>query len=283
MKLIDYLEALVVGNMVIKRFIEPTLNGKKVFWVPLRGKYTKEIQPKKMTAAHQFGINSLDKLLSAQGKRISISTFTSTSNVDKLNDTGITLGGRGLIAILEGTPLLRSHKDIGSTTERERDGAKENIGRGDRWVDLGNFGGKSVVPIRDEALKKIRDYLGDKDLNSLTPAESNKFISFYYKTVWSILKEKNPNNPDYYTHLSFGALKEFLISKTLAFSGNKYNSMSYNEVIMNKIKIIKIYYDPKLSDEIDKYKTESNPPFIKFDEKKVNQDLLDIRNQILGK
>jgi hypothetical protein len=74
-----------------------------------------------------------------------------------------------------------------------------------------------------------------------------------------------------------------LTSNGLAFTGNKSNSMKYNEVIMNKIKIIKIYYDPKLKDELNKYKIESNFPFIKFDENELNQDLLDIRNQILGK
>jgi hypothetical protein len=59
--------------------------------------------------------------------------------------------------------------------------------------------------------------------------------------------------------------------------------MSYNEVIMNKIKIIKIYYDPKLKDELNKYKIENNFPFIEFNENELNEILLDIRFQILGK
>jgi hypothetical protein len=86
MKLVNYLEAIMVGNYVIKKFIEPTLKTKKHFWIPLREKYTRDLQPKKMIAIHQLGISHLDKLLKAQKKRISISTFTNTNDIKKLAD-----------------------------------------------------------------------------------------------------------------------------------------------------------------------------------------------------
>jgi hypothetical protein len=166
MKLINYLEAIMVDNYSIKKFIEPTLKTKKAFWIPLREKYTRDLQPKKMIAIHQLGISHLDKLLSAQKKRISISTFTNTNDIKKLATEQSIGGGRGLLAIVEGTPLLRSHKDIKSNTERNIKGIKENIGRGDRWINLGDFGGKNIISIKNEALQKIQDYLGNKDLNS---------------------------------------------------------------------------------------------------------------------
>lgn len=264
MKLFDYLEELVVGDSVINDYIVPTLQNKTTFWVPIRDKYTKELQPKKLIGIHQIGINNIGKLKSIEGKRASISVFTNTPDVKKLLGQSIGNAGFGLFVIVKGTPLLRSQKDIKSRKEKR-----------ERWFNLGAFGVKEISTIKNEVIRKIKEHLGERDISSLSTKEKNSLISAYYKIVWETLKEKNPNDPRYYTHLSFGKLKDYFMSSNVKYDSNVSSDMKYNEVIMNRIKILKIYYDPKLSDKIDK----NDSLFVPFDESEFNKELNRIKNQ----
>lgn len=267
MKLFDYLEALTTNTTVIEKFIVPTLKNKGTFWVPLKSKYTSSLFPKRLKAFHQLGIKSLDKFLNIK-RNVSISTFTSTYDIDNLLKRAIGGAGFGLVALVEGTPIVSSPKDIKSTKDENR-----------RWINFDkNISFASYQGIKDDVVQKINNHLGGKEISSLNQKEKNKLISFYYKTVWETLKEKNQNNTNFYKHLSFkGPIKDLLFSKSIFFKGNRSNDMSYNEIIMNNIKIEKIYYSDEVADKINV----TNKLFVPFDADSFHADLTEIQKQNL--
>jgi hypothetical protein len=305
MKLFNYLEALVTNPSVIEDFIIPTLKNKGTFWVPLKGKYTSSLLPKKINkfyqlrtnnlnnflniknnswiplksnwiasqpvkklkAFHQLGVESLNKFLNIK-RNVAISTFTSTYDIDNLLKEAIGSAGFGLVALVEGTPIVSSPKDLRSRREENR-----------RWVNFDkNISFNSYQDIKDDVVQKIKKFLDGKEISSLNEKERNKLISFYYKTVWETLKEKNSNNTNFYKHLSFkNPIKDLLFSKPISFKGNRSNDMSYNEIIMNNIKIKKIYYSDAIADKIDT----TNKLFVPFDADSFHIDLMEIQKQNL--
>ena len=278
MKLYNYLETIITNPKVIEEYILPTLKNKTTFWVPLRKKNLSSLQPKKLKAFHQISLDYLNQLLNIK-KNISISTFTniSTDSIKNLLDKSIG-SGSGLIVLVKGSPIISSPKDVISRREQNR-----------KWINFAKNIDyeKGYKSIKEDVIKKINTYLNGKDPLSFDAKEKNRFIAFYHKTVWDTIKEKNHNDANYYKHLSFsGPIKDLLLSKASTYKKNTSNSSSYNEVIMNNIKVLKVYYDPNnfaVKKDFEKIKKEINKsdnffiPIIDKDKKINNEFLLDLK------
>lgn len=192
---------------------------KKMSYVPLSLNMIERIfGSSKITTYHVLGIDNLKNLEKLQNSRKSVSSFTTADERDI--SEGV-IAGRGLVAKIKGNLLLKANTDIYSEVDEQ----------GRRWVpgeklpllfnDLYRFKGALFIQLfgkrYDEA--SILNMIRDKQIDGKL---IDKYIRGYFKGIESLLKK-------YY------GKKELL---DIYVDNNRF---SYNEIILNKIKILKVY------------------------------------------
>lgn len=292
-------EVLSTNPEVVRDYVLPTLRNKTTFWVPLKRKHLASLLPPvvklkpgdqqgdqpgvkstvvKFKAFHQLGVKSLTKLLNVK-RNVAVSTFTNVDDYKSLFKKSIGGAGFGLLALVEGLPLVNSSKDLKTRRELNR-----------RWVNFANvLSYSSYEGVKNTVLKKVQEYLGGKDPTSFNTKETNNFVSFYYKTVWSALKEELPKKQEqettYYKHFSFDSpIKTVLLSQPQLFASNRSNNLSYNELVLDNVKVLKVYYDASnqwLLKDLEKFRSTLTVLLVPFSVEEFLKDLQKVSNQKL--
>lgn len=215
MDLFTYLEGTVKRGNTFESYVLPSLLQKTTLWVPVHPRYVKKYLTKEVVGYHQVSDGNLPKLLKLQGKRNAVSVFTSTNNVENFFKQSIGSGGYGLVVKLSGVPLVSFERDAKTRVDSWR---------GDRWFNLYN--------LSPTATKQVKEVLNSvltlpQDTSKLSEKEKNTLISKYYKAVWGTLNKHSVRG---------------LFSKLSSFSSNSSNTLRYNEVLLHKVKVLKLYY-----------------------------------------
>jgi len=191
------------------------------------------IKNKRTIGYHIANLESLGDLIWLQGKNHSISTLTKsdiheTNFGDKVK-IGITGKGGGILVELEGNIILNSDNELHS-----------HVIHGQRWVSLTKLTDKSAYYLQEELLELKTNIV-------------NRIMSKRNKN-WIEIEDKFSLEYDDQIETLTGQDKKVIISEFMKqmvgfhkkFSG-RYNLLNdpeggyHNEIIMNKIKIKKVY------------------------------------------
>jgi len=223
------------------------LSNSKIFWLPLSSKILERAlgRNRRITALHVMDPESIFRLIKLQNSSKSISTFTEyRGHPMKMAKSGVEDGG-GAIAEVEGDILLNYQEDAYTEVDRQgrrwfnpfdfkvndRQDAKKNLDKYKKQLNKLFY--KDIISVYDKIKEnessddeKVKYYFD----NMITKQEKAKIIKKYYDFADKLIRDEHK-----------------LILEPFFYGVGADRNAEYNEIVLNKIKIKKLYiYDEYL-------------------------------------